>query len=81
MSASLRDIVVALDLCRVILHRVKINYAWALAYNTLGLPIAAGALFPALRVTLPPELAGAAMALSSVSVVLSSLALRLYRPP
>lgn len=75
------DLLTALDLSKVALRRIKLNYFWALAYNTIGIPIAAGAFYPLLQVALPPELAGAAMALSSVSVVLSSLALNLYSPP
>ncbi|CAM9365622.1 unnamed protein product [Ectocarpus sp. 13 AM-2016] len=81
MGSSIWDVFTSLDLCRTILARVRYNYFWALLYNSVGLPIAAGVLFPLLEVTLPPMLAGGAMALSSVSVLLSSLALRLYRPP
>ena len=54
---------------------------WALGYNSLGIPIAAGVLFPIIKVVLPPEVAGLAMAMSSVSVVISSLLLRNYKPP
>ncbi|KAA0145780.1 hypothetical protein FNF31_07959 [Cafeteria roenbergensis] len=75
------DIVTAVDLSRVTFRRIWINYFFAFIYNTLGIPVAAGALYPALRVALPPELAALAMALSSVCVVLSSLALRRYKPP
>lgn len=79
--SHLGDLLTALHLSRVALRRIKFNYFWALIYNTIGIPIAAGALFPVLKISLPPELAAAAMALSSVSVVLSSLALNLYSPP
>ncbi|CAN0387043.1 unnamed protein product, partial [Laminaria digitata] len=84
---SLWGVLASLDLCRTIVNRIRLNYFWALpvsgprVYNTVGLPVAAGVLFPVLKVTLPPALAGGAMALSSISVLLSSLALRLYRPP
>lgn len=71
----------ALDLSRAIMARIRLNYAFALGYNLLALPLAAGALYPLLRVQLPPWLAGGAMALSSVSVVSSSLLLRRYRRP
>merc|ERR1711964_905928 len=56
------------------------NFAWALGYNLLGIPFAAGLFFPLLHVALPPYLAAAAMAFSSFSVVCSSL-LKRYKPP
>merc|ERR1712232_345054 len=62
-------------------RRIQLNFLWALGFNCLGIPVAAGAFFPLLRVALPPEVAGLAMALSSVCVVSSSLMLRRYRPP
>merc|ERR1711862_598017 len=52
-----------------------------MAYNILGIPLAAGVLYPIFHTRIPPTLAAVAMALSSVSVVFSSLALRLYKPP
>lgn len=55
---------------------------WAMAYNVLMIPLAAGAFFPLTHVQLPPMFAGLAMAFSSVSVVMSSLLLHRYqRPP
>ena len=57
------------------------NYVWALGYNTLMVPVAAGVLYPLTRMQLPPWVAGACMAFSSVSVVCSSLLLRRYRRP
>ena len=81
VRSELADIVTAVDLSRVTFRRIWINYFFAFIYNTLGIPVAAGALYPALRVALPPELAALAMALSSVCVVLSSLALHRYKPP
>ena len=74
------DVAVALDLSKAIFSRIKLNFVWALLYNSLGIPIAAGMLYPWWRTTLPPVVAAAAMALSSVSVVLSSLHLRLWKP-
>jgi hypothetical protein len=57
------------------------NLLWSLLYNCLSIPVAAGAFYPLIHTRLPPTVAALAMALSSVSVVFSSLALRLYRPP
>lgn len=66
---------------QVVFGRIKINLRWALLYNVLAIPVAAGALFPWLHTVLPPQYAGLCMALSSVSVVASSLMLRCYRRP
>lgn len=81
IRSDLRDVVTALDLSRAVFFRIWANFVWALGYNTLGIPLAAGVLFPAMRATVAPEVAGLAMALSSVSVVLSSLWLKRYRKP
>ena len=81
VRSNLTDVVTALDLSRYVFKRILINMAWALAYNTLGIPLAAGILFPFFQIRLPPEVAALAMALSSVSVVTSSLLLRLYKKP
>jgi len=77
---DLRDVITAIDLSRTTFNRIKLNYAWALGYNILGIPLAAGVLLP-FKITVSPMLAGAAMALSSVSVVSSSLLLKLYKKP
>ena len=71
---DLMGVVRALDISKKTFNRIKLNLFWALIYNTLGIPIAAG-LFMGLGLTLSPELAGLAMAFSSVSVVTSSLLL------
>jgi len=68
-----RDVVTAIELSRATMRRIRLNFFWALGYNTLGIPVAALGL-------LRPEIAGAAMALSSVSVVTSSLLLKRFRP-
>ncbi len=81
MKPALHDVVVALDLSQAVMRRIRINFVWAFLYNVVGIPLAAGVLYPGLHFQLPPMFAGGAMALSSVSVVLSSLTLRLYRPP
>ena len=71
---DLRGVVRAIDISKKTFNRIKLNLFWALIYNTIGIPIAAG-LFVGLGFTLSPELAGLAMAFSSVSVVGSSLLL------
>jgi len=80
MSSNLGDIHVAFSIARKTYNRIKINFGWAFAYNVIAIPIAAGVFFPWIHKTLPPWIAGAAMALSSVSVVLSSLQLKFYKP-
>jgi P-type Cu+ transporter len=81
MRSNLGDVVTAIDLSRKTLGRIRFNYFWALSYNILGMPVAAGVLFPFTGVRLPPWLAGACMAASSVSVVCSSLLLQMYKKP
>lgn len=71
---DLMGVVKALEISKRTFNRIKLNLFWALIYNTIGIPIAAG-LFMGLGLTLSPELAGLAMAFSSVSVVTSSLLL------
>ncbi|KAL5981961.1 Copper-transporting ATPase hma4 [Asimina triloba] len=78
---NLEDVITAIDLSRKTLSRIRLNYVWALGYNVLGMPIAAGILFPFTGIRLPPWLAGACMAASSLSVVCSSLLLQSYRKP
>lgn len=71
---DLMGVVRAWSISKKTFNRIKLNLFWALIYNTIGVPIAAG-LFMGLGLTLSPELAGLAMAFSSVSVVTSSLLL------
>jgi hypothetical protein len=78
---DLHALLVALDLSKQTMTRIHMNYFWALSYNACLIPIAAGVLYPSYHFALAPMLAGAAMALSSVSIVLSSLLLVRYRPP
>lgn len=73
---DLEGVVIAVTLARRTLGTMKQNLFWAFVYNIIGIPIAAGALFPALGILLSPVLASAAMAFSSVSVVSNSLRLR-----
>ncbi|KAJ1272216.1 hypothetical protein BS78_06G185600 [Paspalum vaginatum] len=81
MKSNLEDVITAIDLSRKTFFRIRMNYVWALGYNVIGIPIAAGVLFPATGFRLPPWVAGAAMAASSVSVVCWSLLLRYYKSP
>lgn len=81
MRSDLEDVLMALDLCRTTYNRIRLNYAFAMGYNLTMIPLAAGCLYPSLHFQLPPWIAGACMALSSVSVVCSSLLLRTYKPP
>lgn len=73
---SLCDAVTAISLSRATIVSIRQNLFWALAYNTVCIPIAAGVLYPFLGITLSPMLASAAMSLSSVCVVLNSIRLR-----
>jgi heavy metal translocating P-type ATPase len=81
VRSDLRDVLTALHLSRVIVRRIYLNFVWALGYNILGIPLAAGILWPFTRMKVAPEAAGLAMAFSSVSVVMSSLLLRRYKRP
>ncbi|KAK3226989.1 hypothetical protein Dsin_006851 [Dipteronia sinensis] len=81
MKSNLEDVITAIDLSRKTFTRIRLNYIWAMGYNLLGIPIAAGILFPLTRFRLPPWIAGAAMAASSVSVVCCSLLLKNYKRP
>ncbi|CAN8064664.1 unnamed protein product [Agarophyton chilense] len=81
VRSDLRGVVNALDLSRQAFRRVRLNFCWAIGYNIIGIPLAAGALYPIFRIRVPPFVASGAMALSSTCVVLSSLALRWYKAP
>jgi len=70
----------ALDLARATLRVMRQNLAWAAVYNLLGIPLAAGLLYPAFHILLSPWIAAAAMAFSSVSVLTNSLRLRRWQP-
>jgi len=79
MRSELSGVVTALALARRTMATMKQNLFWAFVYNVVGIPIAAGALYPAFGLMLSPVLASAAMAFSSVSVVTNSLRLRRVR--
>ena len=80
ISGALSGVVTAVDLSRATMRNIKQNLAFAFLYNTLGIPIAAGVLYPAFGVTLSPVIAAAAMALSSLSVVTNANRLRRFNP-
>ncbi len=78
---DLLDAVAAIQLSRKVMQRIRQNLFWAFAYNIVLIPVAAGFLWPAFHITLRPEIAGLAMAMSSVTVVTLSLTLKRYVPP
>jgi len=80
IRGDLRSVVVALDLSRRTMRTIRENLFWAFIYNVLGIPVAAGVLYPFVGVLLSPVIASAAMAWSSLSVVLNSLMLRRFKP-
>jgi P-type Cu+ transporter len=80
LHSDLAAMVAALKLARATRRVMKQNLGWAAGYNLLALPIAAGALWAAFGILLSPAVAGAAMAMSSLSVLLNSLRLRRWRP-
>jgi len=76
---DLRDVVRAMDISKYTLNKIKQNLFWAFFYNSIGIPIAAGILFPFTGWLLNPSIAAGAMAFSSVSVVLNSLSMKRYK--
>ncbi|MBC7796472.1 MAG: copper-translocating P-type ATPase [Pyrinomonadaceae bacterium] len=79
IRGDLTTVVTAIKLSKATIRTVKQNLFWAFIYNLIGIPIAAGALYPIFGILLSPILASAAMSLSSVSVVTNSLRLRSFR--
>ena len=80
MSGDLRSVVTSIKLSRATIRTIRTNLFWAFFYNVIGIPIAAGILYPWLHVQLNPIIAAAAMAFSSVSVVSNSLLLNRFKP-
>ncbi len=80
ISGELRGVVTTLTLSRATMRNIRQNLGFAFGYNTLGIPIAAGLLYPVIGLLLNPIIAAAAMALSSLSVVGNANRLRRYRP-
>jgi Cu+-exporting ATPase len=76
MRSDLTTVTQAITLSRRTMRTMKQNLFWAFVYNVIGIPVAAGVLYPAFGILLSPVIASAAMALSSVSVVTNSLRLK-----
>ena len=79
MKDSLYDVVTAMELSRSVIANIRLNLFWAFFYNILGIPVAAGVLFPFWGIRLSPMIGSAAMSLSSICVVLNALRLRHFR--
>jgi len=80
VRSDLMDAVTAVQLSKATIKNIKQNLFWAFIYNTIGIPLAAGAFYGILGWKLNPMFAGAAMSLSSVSVVSNALRLKFFRP-
>ncbi len=80
IGGDLNGVVTAIALSRKTMTVIRQNLFWAFAYNVLGIPVAAGLLYPFFGLLLSPIIASAAMAFSSVSVVLNSLRLKAFNP-
>lgn len=80
VSGSLTGLVTAIDLSRAAMRNIRQNLGFAFGYNGIGIPIAAGILYPIWHIMLNPMIAGAAMAFSSLSVVLNANRLRGFNP-
>jgi Cu+-exporting ATPase len=79
ISGSLAGVVTAISLSRATMRNIRQNLLFALGYNAIGIPVAAGILYPFFGIRLSPVIAAAAMALSSLSVVTNANRLRRYR--
>ncbi len=80
MKSSPLDAVAAIQLSRGVIRNVKMNLFWAFFYNIIGIPVAAGILYPFLQFKLNPMIGAAAMSLSSFCVVTNALRLRFFKP-
>jgi Cu+-exporting ATPase len=80
MKNDLLDAVSAIKLSKAVMRNIKENLFWAFIYNIIGIPLAAGLLYPAFGIKLSPMIGAAAMSMSSLCVVLNALRLRLFRP-
>lgn len=79
MKGDLRDVATAVRLSRAVIRNIKENLFWALCYNSLGIPLAAGVFYAALQWKLNPMFGAAAMSLSSICVVMNALRLRFFK--
>ena len=80
MKSDLMDAASAVSLSRAVIRNIKQNLFWAFFYNAIGIPVAAGVLYPAFHILLNPMIGAAAMSFSSVSVVSNALRLRFFTP-
>ena len=80
MKSDLMDVPSAVSLSRAVMRNIRQNLFWAFFYNAIGIPVAAGVLYPAFGILLNPMIAAAAMSFSSVSVVSNALRLRFFTP-
>ena len=80
MKSDLLDAVTAVQLSKAVIRNIKQNLFWAFFYNSIGIPLAAGILYPAFGLKLNPMFGAAAMSLSSVCVVTNALRLKLFKP-
>jgi len=81
IEGDLENVVAAIQFSKKLLRRIKENIFWAFAYNVILIPIACGLFYPLFGLVFRPELAGLAMAISSLTVISLSLMLRSYIPP
>lgn len=77
---DLYDVVISIDLSKKTINNIKLSLFWAFFYNIIGIPIAAGILYPSFGIKLSPMLGAACMSLSSVCVVTNALRLRKFKP-
>ena len=80
MKSDLRDVVTAVELSKAVIANIKLSLFWAFFYNSVGIPLAAGLLYPFWELKLSPMFGAAAMSLSSVCVVSNALRLRRFKP-
>ncbi len=80
MKSDLLDVVTAIQLSKSVIRNIRENLFWAFFYNTLGIPLAAGILYPLFQIKLNPMIGAAAMSISSVCVVTNALRLKFFKP-
>ena len=80
LGSSLATLPALFDLSHAVMNRIRWNFVWAFGYNMLAIPYAAGVFFPLVKERLPPPIASILMVASSLSVMMSSLWLRTWKP-